>query len=504
MPRRAMFAGMCCALLALAAACDNGGGGAHTPTVPPGVTATFSEGVASGDVTPDGATLWTRAAGGDHVLAEVARDPSFAGIVATVEAATSAKRDFTVKVRAGGLDAATRYYYRFRAGSGISDTGTFSTAPGADAPAAVRFVFSGDSDGTRKPDGSAPYNEFEVLDAARAEDPAFFLYFGDTIYADRDPKATTLDGYRSKYRENRGYRALRDILAAMPVYSTWDDHEVVNDFAGATVDRAMFDAGRQVFGEYMPIDESGATSTLYRSFRWGRDVDMFILDERGYRDAEAAAACGNDLLPAGAAPDAPASLRAARSLAGLPETLPATCLATLADPARTMLGAEQKAAFKRWLTSTDATWKVVVNEVPVQALLFLPYDRWEGYAAERREVLEYIRDRDVRNVVFVTTDFHANIFGPVRIDAPGGAAPVAYEAIAGPIATAPLARDVMDVIGEGGAGLLDDFLTGVVQVDCAALNTYAYAVVDADARGMSITAKDADGRVLCEQHLAAR
>lgn len=503
MLRHAMLATLV-AVATLAAPCDGGGSRDDVTTRTIGSTARFNHGVASGDVTADSAVLWTLADNGDRLLAEVAPDAAFAGDVTTIETETSAGRDFTVKVRVEGLTPGTRYWYRFRAGTAVSDTGMFSTAPDSATSAPVRFVFSGDSDGSRQDDGSPPFNEFQVLDAARAAQPAFFLYFGDTIYADRAPKATALAGYRAKYRENRGYRALRDILAAAPAYTMWDDHEVVNDFAGTTADPAMFEAGRRAFREFMPIADSGDPAAMYRSFRWGRDVDIFILDQRSFRDASAEGACDGDPLPARVAPGVPDAVRAAGAFAQVPETLPAACLATLDDPARTLLGGEQQAAFERWLTDTDATWKVVVNPVPIQALLFLPYDRWEGYAAERREILQYIRDNDVRNVVFLATDFHANIFGPVRIDPFDGAPPVAYEAIAGPIATTPLEQYIVEVIGEAGAGLLDSFLTGVAGVDCASLNSYAYALVDADATSMSITAKDADGNVLCEQRLDAR
>jgi hypothetical protein len=62
-------------------------------------------------------------------------------------------------------------------------------------------------------------------------------------------------------------------------------------------------------------------------------------------------------------------------------------------------------------------------------LIFLPYDRWEGYAAERTEMLEFIRNPDgntmtddhLKNVVFLSTDIHAAIYNPaVANPGPGG------------------------------------------------------------------------------------
>ncbi len=483
------------------------------PTIERGVDVTFTSGVASGDVTSSTAVLWTRADGGDRLRVEVAHNAEFTALWGGFPVDTSAARDFTAKVEVTGVDPEARYYYRFIAGTNVSPTGTFVTPPDDDDRPSqpLRFTFSGDSDGSRASDGTSPYNEFNVLDTAAAEDAAFFLYFGDTIYADRAPIATTLDGYRAKYRENRGYAALANILAQTSTFNMWDDHEVVNDFAGTTVDAAMLRDGRQAFREYMPIGGEDSDEQMYRAFRWGADIDLIILDERAYRDASAAEACTAagtgqpDPIPGLADPAAPEDIRALRAFTGLPAELPAGCLATINYAARTMLGTEQMEFLRERLSSSDATWKIIVNPVPIQSLFALPYDRWEGYAAERRALLEFIRDENIANVVFLTTDFHANIFGPVRIDPFSDDPPVAYEAVAGPIATTPLRVDVEDALGEAAAGVLDSFFTGIAGVDCAQLNSYAYGLVELseDGRALTITAKDTSGAELCRKELTA-
>ena len=489
-------------LVALASVACEGDGERNEPLV------TFEDGVASGDVTNDGAVLWTRAQGAASVTAEVATDPSFDGAV-TLEAETAASRDFTVKVRATDLDADTRYYYRFRSGDTLSPEGTFVTAPDASVSKPLRFVFSGDSDGARLEDGTPPFNEFEVLDAAAADDPAFFLYFGDTIYADTEPYAEDLAGFRRKYRENRGYEALRNILAATSTYNMWDDHEVYNDYAGTEVDAALFEEAEQAFREYMPIDDEANPDTLYRTFRWGADLEMIVLDERSYRDYSAVEDCREDddtpadPLPAAAFDGAPDAIRGIREFTGLPEELPPGCQETIKDPDRTMLGARQKEYLFDWLSGTDATWKVIVNPVPIQSLLFQPYDRWEGYAAEREEILTFIRDEGIDNVVFLTTDFHANIFGAVRVE-PLAGAPVAYEAVAGPIAKSLFKADIADVVGEAGADAVDGFLRGLLQVDCAVTDAYSYGLVEVGAERIRISARDDTGDEMCSVELEAK
>jgi alkaline phosphatase D len=485
---------------------------------------TYRHGVAAGDVTSTSAVLWTRAegAGGPplidrrgertfaywpdvRVTAQVSSNPSFQSGVLSFEGMTSGDdEDFTVQMKATGLAPDTRYYYRFRAGGAVSETGTFVTAPDDASSKPLRFVYSGDSDGTRDRHGDPVFNTFEVLDAASAEDPAFFLYLGDTIYADHGGLRDERPGTReAKYRQNREYDALADILRQTSVIAMWDDHEVYNDFAG---DQALsFDEGRDAFRRYFPLDLPESLrfrDSMHRSMLWGADAELIVLDTRSRRDFSAALGCGNDPLPAGALPDAPETLRGVRAIAQLPPTLDEDCLHDLGEP-RTMLGADQKEWLFERLRESDATWKIVATSVPMQALLFAPYDRWEGYSAERREVLEFIRDNDIRNVVFLSTDLHANIFGPVRIDPFVETAPLAYEAIVGPIAAETLEQDIVNVLGAGGAGLLDAFLTGIVGVDCAQLNSFAYGLVEVDGDTLTTTAKDESGRELCTKTLEA-
>lgn len=227
------------------------------------------------------------------------------------------------------------YFYRWRQGTTQSDVGTFKTPPLRSVPTSVRFAFSGDSDGI-KLNGVPAFNNFEVLDAVRTENPDFFIYLGDTIYADSTQwitPATTLDEYRAVYKANREFPALRSLLANTSTYAIWDDHEVTNNFEGSTVDPTLFAQGRTAFLEYLPVrprripaDSTCAASPLFRVFHWGQDVDIIVLDERSCRSASAEAACASDL-----APTLPPALRTQVSAVfGVPlPPLPAGCLATI-------------------------------------------------------------------------------------------------------------------------------------------------------------------------------
>src|SRR5262249_18277639 len=114
-------------------------------------------GVGAGDATSSGAILWTRAqdvssSAGVGLLAQVSTDPTFAPGLATFAGIAYPAHDYTVHGDATGLQAATRYYYRFVASDNtIGPAGTFVTAPAATASGPVSFGFTGDADGLMRP-----------------------------------------------------------------------------------------------------------------------------------------------------------------------------------------------------------------------------------------------------------------------------------------------------------------------------------------------------------------
>ena len=466
-----------------------------TPGVSAAATPVFTHGVASGEITADGAVLWTRVEAAASVKVEVSADPSFQKVVRRRTGHPSADGDFTVRLEIQGLDPATSYYYRFRVGAAVSETGTFQTAPRPFLPTNVRFGWSSDFDGSPDP----PINQFETLDRAREEGLDFFVYNGDNVYADNAPACgADLACIRDRYKKNRDYAALRSLFASTGAYVLWDDHEVVNNYTIEDVDPAVFAAGLQAFQEYMPIAEHRPGVGFFRTVHWGKDLELFLLDERSFRSSEADTACQGDLLPT-SPPDV-------RILAGLPPEPPAGCLEVLFDPTRTMLGERQKSLLRLHLLLSEATWKVIVNEVPMAELFGIPYDRWEGYAAERRELLEFIRDWNIKNVVFLTGDLHANVIVDVRANTFLDPTPIAKELITGPVAEHTLLESLVGLLGsEEAANAFMGLVTSLTAPDCFEPNAFAYGVVEIDsaARRLTVTLKDSAGAAICSHVLEA-
>ncbi len=414
------------------------GGAARRPSLRGG---RFAEGVISGDPTPSGITLWTRVAdveGRGTVELEVARDRGFRKVVARELVKTSGRIDHSVKARVGGLRPHEQYFYRFATRGEHSPVGRFRTALPPDSRQPVRFAFFSCQEYT--------FGYFNAHNLLAEEDIDFVVNLGDYIYAEAyykpgdafagvrvDPIgfSETLDQYRAKYKLYRTEAPLRRMHANFPMISIWDDHEVQDNYAGGAgptgglapelrYTQARRAAAYRAYFESMPTYPVKGDSRIYTALRFGKNVDLILLDQRQYRADQP---CGDPQL----GPPCPEL-----------------------DQPRKFLGARQMDFLKKRLSSSSAAWKVVGNQVMIMPTIFpggdyIGFDFWQGYPQERRELLEHIRRRKVEDVVFVTGDIHTFVVGDVRVNN-DDTVPVATEFVGGSITSPGL--------GEGGGGVL--------------------------------------------------
>jgi alkaline phosphatase D len=343
--------------------------------------------VTVGDVTASSAVLWAR--GPSEGLLRVEYGPPGAPPAGSATLVAARRQDLTARVLLTGLRPATRYAYRVRSG-GETAGGEFATAPAPDDSASVTFLWSGDLGGPGFGFCRRRQGGYRIFTTMKRHHPDFFLFVGDTMYADHrcrgdevvpggDFVAATLHEYRRKHLYNREDLALGSFLAGTSVYAIWDDHEVRNNFSGST--DPLMPVGRQAFLEYWPILPPAEEPTrLYRSVRWGRLLEVFILDTRQYRSPN-------------------------RDLDG---------------PAKTMLGSVQRRWLIEGVAASTAVWKVVVSSVPLSvptgrgsrdswsnaSVLGVPEENATGFAVERDAILRAWAGRGVRNLVVLAADVH--------------------------------------------------------------------------------------------------
>jgi alkaline phosphatase D len=486
-------------------------------------TKLYKSGRTAGEITAHSAIVWARAIRPVTVRAQVATDSQFRHKVARARVKAKPKNDLTVQRKIGGLEPAETYYYRFCTvrRHNCSGKGRFETAPARGDTKTIRFAYSGDETGTHEPGSDKPFWGYsKVWKTVAGERNDFNIDFGDTIYSDPEVPgwanrtALSVPEKWAMYRRKLRIGNMRRVRAATGMYNHWDDHEFRNDFSVPEFGRKLYDHGVRAFRDYEPAHYT-KKSGLYRTVRWGKNLELFFLDERSFRSAKASAdgKCDNpDTGQPDLAPTAPDDKRQFFSalIPSLKEPVSPKCKRAIDNPKRTMLGKPQFHRFLHDVTSSNARWKVVMNETPIQQFYGLPYDRWEGYAYERVQLLKALENANVSNLVFLTTDTHAAFANVVRLrtldgdvapqNAPANPTDTPYnDFIIGPVATKPFWEEIDDTTGEPGSG---ELLSQVffkppppqgVGMACAQGGQDSYAEVTVKRGSLTVEYKKPDG-----------
>jgi alkaline phosphatase D len=416
----------------------------------------INEGIASGDVTHDSAIIWSRIYNPSIMHVEFANNTSFINSKSMTKLVDNAT-DFTGNIQLNNLSAATTYFYRVffssidNSTTSSSITGTFKTAPNLDTSSnPISFIVGGDIGGQSfcRELNKGGYSIFEKMIELS---PDFYIQNGDMIYADDDCPKQRPDGgqnipgdfigiadpkvnwnnitqvhdiYLKHWIYNRGDPHLQNFLQSTSMYSQWDDHEVINDFGASwsywnsenqnrTGYQNLVQEGRKTFFNFSPIDRDKTDpNRIYRSFHWGNDLDLLILDARSERSR-------NDVT----------------------DTI---------ENNKTMLGSEQLTWLKDNLLHSNATWKVVSSDIPMSIPtggnsskfgrdgwangINLDFSSQTGFERELEKIMKFIDHNNIKNVVFVTTDVHFPIILKYNADLNGDGDSVnVYEIISGPL-----------------------------------------------------------------------
>jgi len=167
---------------------------------------------------------------------------------------------------------------------------------------------------------------------------------------------------------------------------------------------ALYSNGLQAFVDYNAIADlryplAGDSLTdgrpdLYRSRRYGKTASLHIVDARSFRD---------EGLPN------VRDITSASQIGGF--ILQSFDIGT--SKKRTMLGNVQFRRLQNDLLAAHrdgVIWKFVMIPEPIQNLgVLAAADRYEGYAAERSELLRFIDENGIKNVVFVAADVHGTL-----------------------------------------------------------------------------------------------
>lgn len=197
--------------------------------------------------------------------------------------ATSTQRDGIAVHSLPALTPGTRYEIsvqaRRSAGESRTDeeSGEFKTAPAPDQGGPVVFCIMTCQKYEKidRPDGLAIY---PAMGAMR---PDFFVNTGDVVYYDQGPViALTRELARYHWARMFALPTLRDFHRTCSAFFMKDDHDILaNDCGPLTrTGELTYADGVRLFREQTALPE-----VANRTFRWGRDLQVWLTEGRDYR-----------------------------------------------------------------------------------------------------------------------------------------------------------------------------------------------------------------------------
>ena len=389
-------------------------------------TYSFNHGVASGDPLEDRVILWTRVtpqqSGPVEAILEISEDENFSKIAYSKKLRTSSLSDYTIKydfLAKQYCDSDKGFFYRFRAGSSISEIGKSKTFSKNIVSAKIG-VFSC----SNFPAGY--FNAYQA--AAEKNDLDLWLHLGDYLYEypmggyatdnaeklGRTPspmhEMITLSDYRQRHAQYKLDQGSIALHKHAPLIAVWDDHEFSNDAWKRGAENHSEDgsegdfyarrsAAIKAYYEWMPIREQQNKRRIFREFKIGKLIHLIMLDTRQYgRDKQLQP---KDYL----------------SESGFNQ---AKFYNDLNSKNRELLGAEQLSWIENSVLKSNAAWTIFGQQVLMAKLKFpdiskmlkteeipnflKPYlkflglgipsnlDAWDGYPAARNSLYKLMKN----------------------------------------------------------------------------------------------------------------
>lgn len=267
--------------------------------------------------------------------------------------------DYTHNFSITGLTANTIYDYRPKV-DGVADTGnasTLKTFKTAGAAGTFSFTTCGD---TRNSD--SPFTLFDAMDA---HSPDFLIHQGDAFYGNlASPNngslvPTTEAEFMACYLLNRDANT-QAMGKHIPFIGQWDNHDYGNNIP-PNLNKAL---ARAAFGKIWPNSDFVETDgAIYRKFTVC-DCEFFIIDR-----------CWDQTA--------------------------------YTDPSPVILSTAQMNWLKAQLLASTAKFKFICSGVMMGDFdTVLSHTTWQYYPVARADLLNYIANNNIRNVIFLSGDQH--------------------------------------------------------------------------------------------------
>jgi alkaline phosphatase D len=340
-------------------------------------------------VTSSSAIIWARTDVTATVSINYGTSPNLTGgIVVTDTNPTAWDSDFTKKITLTDLSPNQQYYYNVLV-DGVSQLNasplpTFKTFPLEGTPTPFKVVYLTDFC-CFGPDYTVTPPPVDTFMNAANEHPDLIFIGGD--FDHRDPAGDSYDDavtqkrdmFKDLYTPKTNWTNFLDLFKSYPVAHQWDDHDSGrNDDAK---NYPFYNASKRVLSEYFPTYDLPPDTEAYgdwQKFTYG-NADFFVLDARSQRD-------------------------------------PPTYTPTPPDQKSMLDGndlIQQNKGQLYWLEqglaaseAAGRTWKFILSPVVFNTTMTKP-DSWYGYSDEHDDLVTYINNNHIHNVIVLSGDIHA-------------------------------------------------------------------------------------------------
>ena len=352
----------------------------------------LSHGPLAASVTSTSAKIWARTSGvADNPGVAVKYRPVGGTYTSTPVQQTDGTKDLTAEFLLNplpsGLSPNTIYEYTVVVNGSDQASARFKTFPGPLTSPSFKFGLLSDITGK---------SDVPVLSLLALENLAFVVILGD--YDHRDPgdqgtnETDVLAAVRAMHRDVRdpnnplwcspncpGDELQANVFSLFPVANIWDDHDYCCNNASGEIAGYKKTATFKGHQEYWPsytLANTNEGAGLWHMFKFGKDVEIYMLDLRFKR---------TDYL--------------------------ATDTCTGGVPIKSMLagqavtGQDQKAWLKEKLAVPGAKWRFLISSTPWNRTLPKD-DAWKDYQCEQDELLNYIVGQGIEGVVLISGDIH--------------------------------------------------------------------------------------------------
>ena len=278
-------------------------------------------------------------------------------------------KDFTHQWKLDDLQAGKKYHVKIYArpdkGLKVSDSifGQFLLPLDENTAKDIKFCVVSCHDYNRRDDME---NGHKIYPGMSKLQPDFYVHTGDIEYMDKPfPYAMTEELMRFKWNRLFALPFQRSFYNNHTSYFMKDDHDVGYDdsYPGKDYGTVTFERGLEIFDQ----EQFPSNPKRYKTIRWGKDLQIWIVEGRNYRN--------QNYLEDG--------------------------------PNKTIWGKAQKQWFYDTVGASEATFKVLITSSPI-----LGPDRKNkndnlsnaGYSYEQAEILNFIKKQ--KNLFIVNGDRH--------------------------------------------------------------------------------------------------